>query len=717
LATLQPGVFYPPHLLYFLLPFNVVWNWLIILHFVLAGVAVYALLRYFNTSHTGSLVGGIVFMLSGYLLSVHNLLTHLFAVAWFPLTVLYCIKSFETGRKKHLVLTALFLSMEFFAGAPEIVMLTGPVLVGLALFPGGLVQNEGITTRGRAKVVIMVCMAALLLVCVQLLPFYELKQQSIRSMGLDYRQAITWSFAYRDVIQFFLPDAFGYAQTTQKYWANQSWLKTIYLGAIPFILSAFFFLEKGKRRWFFLALIGLSFLFALGGNTPAYRVLHHIPPFNGIRYPVKFLFLFFFVISLASGLGFDRLRAGVAEGCRKTGVVIQVCFYLGLCLAVLWGFLNLQNDLVVDFAERHGLKPDAFNEIWFNLHNLKRFLLFSFLFCGALIIYLRRKPKRLTELSMIAFLTADLFLANFGFYQTFSWKAFLDAEGFMKNLTQNRRTERYFVTPQTEDDYQHPALGRMIAISPYAGMFGLYAAGGSEVMKVRHYENFLNAHYCGRTLSEARRFFDVSGVRFITTSYEVNEPYYELVTKEDFGKKQAYLWEYTGYRERFLIYGKARFVDTDEDAARMLLDDGIDLRRELIISATGGTEVRDGGTVSGTVKLISYKANSVTLETDADNDAYLYLSDTWYPGWRAYVDGKETRIYRANLAFRAVGLTRGKHTVLFRYVPMSFYAGLFLTLLGITLCIWLWRRDRLTLSGDQGVRDHITPRDKGGGIR
>ena len=94
------------------------------------------------------------------------------------------------------------------------------------------------------------------------------------------------------------------------------------------------------------------------------------------------------------------------------------------------------------------------------------------------------------------------------------------------------------------------------------------------------------------------------------------------------------------------------------------------------------------------MKLLSYKANRFSLEYESDGDAFLYVSDTYYPGWRAYVDGKETKIYRANLAFRAIEAPKGKHTVVFRYVPMSFYIGLALTIIGILLCIWLWRRDK-----------------------
>ena len=92
LATLQPGIFYPPHIFYLFLPFNIVWNWLIILHFVFSGISVYAFLRYLRASSLASFVGGVIFMLSGYLLSVHSLLPHLLAVPWFPLVIMYFLK-------------------------------------------------------------------------------------------------------------------------------------------------------------------------------------------------------------------------------------------------------------------------------------------------------------------------------------------------------------------------------------------------------------------------------------------------------------------------------------------------------------------------------------------------------------------------------------------------------------------------------------------------
>jgi uncharacterized membrane protein YfhO len=87
----------------------------------------------------------------------------------------------------------------------------------------------------------------------------------------------------------------------------------------------------------------------------------------------------------------------------------------------------------------------------------------------------------------------------------------------------------------------------------------------------------------------------------------------------------------------------------------------------------------------GKVEVVTYEPNSVVLKSETAQDSFLYASDAFYPGWRAYVDGQRTEILRANLAFRAVKVPAGEHTVLFRYVPISFYVGLVLTVIGFIL--------------------------------
>lgn len=69
-------------------------------------------------------------------------------------------------------------------------------------------------------------------------------------------------------------------------------------------------------------------------------------------------------------------------------------------------------------------------------------------------------------------------------------------------------------------------------------------------------------------------------------------------------------------------------------------------------------------------------SQKVDLNALAFSPGWLFLSDPYYPGWRAWVDGEESRIYRADYTFRAVFLSKGLHYVMFRYEPVSFRAGL-----------------------------------------
>ena len=95
----------------------------------------------------------------------------------------------------------------------------------------------------------------------------------------------------------------------------------------------------------------------------------------------------------------------------------------------------------------------------------------------------------------------------------------------------------------------------------------------------------------------------------------------------------------------------------------------------------------------------------VVVETDASMPAYLVLSDTFDPGWSATVDGRPAPIRPAYVAFRAVYLPPGKHTVVFSYRPAGFELGFALSVCGIVigLIFWFWPRSRSPLEPDHAV--------------
>jgi hypothetical protein len=93
------------------------------------------------------------------------------------------------------------------------------------------------------------------------------------------------------------------------------------------------------------------------------------------------------------------------------------------------------------------------------------------------------------------------------------------------------------------------------------------------------------------------------------------------------------------------------------------------------------------GKGGGEVEILSESNNRIRLVSKSAEDSFLVLSDTYYPGWEALVDGKKTKIYRADYTFRAIPLSAGTHRVEFAYDPLSFKLGVGVTLLGIVGCV------------------------------
>ena len=118
-----------------------------------------------------------------------------------------------------------------------------------------------------------------------------------------------------------------------------------------------------------------------------------------------------------------------------------------------------------------------------------------------------------------------------------------------------------------------------------------------------------------------------------------------------------------------------------------LLDSDFDFRNVLILEKPSPISAQFG---PGTAQIVSYKPNEVVVKTSSDQPKLLFLSDNFYPGWKATVDGDETEIWRANYTFRAVPLIAGEHVVRFYYDSWVFKLGLGISVVSIvTLMIFV----------------------------
>jgi uncharacterized membrane protein YfhO len=94
------------------------------------------------------------------------------------------------------------------------------------------------------------------------------------------------------------------------------------------------------------------------------------------------------------------------------------------------------------------------------------------------------------------------------------------------------------------------------------------------------------------------------------------------------------------------------------------------------------------------VKILNFSPNRIEMEATTDRNRVLVLLDSYYPDWRAAIDGKDVSVIGANYVYKAIELPLGHHTVSFYYQPKSFFRGLYVSLgtVLVWLLSWLVRR-------------------------
>ncbi|MBV8071004.1 MAG: YfhO family protein [Acidobacteriaceae bacterium] len=99
---------------------------------------------------------------------------------------------------------------------------------------------------------------------------------------------------------------------------------------------------------------------------------------------------------------------------------------------------------------------------------------------------------------------------------------------------------------------------------------------------------------------------------------------------------------------------------------------------------------RDSTVSSEPVQIFDYSHDTIRLQCTLREPGSLILTDSWNPGWKAEVDGKQIRIEKADVAFRGLPLSKGTHLIVFRYKPWAIVVGMVLTAASVSLLGAVW---------------------------
>lgn len=685
-ANYQIALVYPPNILLHFV--GLIWGHglLVALHLIWAGLGMYILARRLGLGMLSQVLAGMAFSLSGYLVARSNFLSINATAAWLPWIIIAADRLVQVsrevaGRGKLLQATCLLsitIAFQWLAGHAQTAWYTAVALGAWILWR--LIGN--VNFKKSLQILAYFALAAFfafMLCAIQLLPTIEYTLHSQRADTLDADYALSYSFWPWRILGLVFPDLFG-SPASGDYWGyGNYWEDAIYFGVLPFLLSIYALVSGWRRRSEhqhlikFLTILGCTALIlALGNNTPIYSFLfEYVLTFELFQAPTRWNIIFVFTFALLSAIGLDQLR-------RPSGRALYWT-RLGTAGAGIIGVATLAAGEFLGNIEASFLRAFIIAGIWF-------------VTSGLLMLLKPDDPSLRWDFMVSAIVLIDLLLAGRGLIPSVSPSMFTDPNDELHTLAKDHRVymdsglekEFKFVWTHRFDTYlntQDWDLVRKYGLPNTTLMDGIPSANNFDPILPQRYvlwmkglEDTSNDHRV-RLLS----LMDVGWRAVIDSTDEMSLTYREVPNPK---------------RVRWI--SRSIPVNSSLQAFELVMDPAFD-PDEIVVLEYVFTQEDVAVDTQGRVEIVETdNPNLVTIVSSAPSDGWIVLSDVWFPGWRASVDGVPTEILHADFLFRAVRVPAGEHQVRFEYRPASFQIGLYMSVLACTLLIlqgWRWLRD------------------------
>jgi hypothetical protein len=677
---------------------------------------------------TGSLAYGFSSFFFQMLAAGHN--TQAIALAYMAPMIAGIYYAYKRDAIKGALLTAFFLALEIQANHPQI---TYYALLCLLVF--GIVEfiysvrNRSIIKFIRTSAILIIpFVVAVGINFASLYTTYQYGKYSIRgksdlitnnknnTSGLDKDYITFWSYGIDETFNLLIPDYKGGSSRpfdrnsetakvliqnnnadvlnrTQQYWGTQPGTDgPHYVGAIILFLFVLgLMLVKGPEKWWLLSATLLSLMLAWGKNFMFLSdiFIDYFPGYNKFRAVTMILVIAEFCIPL---LGFLVLRdiyngslsrKEIIKGLKLAtgitgGFILLVLVIPGIAGSFISSYEGglpgwLKTALIDD--RKTLLKNDAF-----------RSLVFVLLASGVLFAFQYDKIKKGQSILILTLLVIlDLWTVD---------KRYLDADRFEIQSTYKKTFK-----PTVADSYilKDKSVFRVLNIyvstfndnSPTSYFF--HSIGGYHGAKLQRYQELIDSSLINdlnhirtvgsraKTLTEFQSAFDSTyALNMLDAKYVIYNPDAPPVENP---RALGNVW----FAEKPLMVNNA-----NEELAAI---NHTDPSKVAVINNTFSDQVKDPGyplTNNDSIELISYKPDEVVYKYNAAGERLAVFSEIYYPeGWKGYIDGKESKYFRADFVLRGMIVPAGDHEIKFDFRPSSYIIGNKISLVSSILLILL----------------------------
>ncbi len=685
-ADNQSGLFYPLNLVAFALKPELDYRALELLavaHVYLAGAAAYLGLRYMQRKplkHWAALAGAAAFMFSDLFVTHFGNLNMIASAAWLPLVFCAFRRGLDESRWRWSVGAGMVLGFSALAGHVQPFLYTGAALGLYWLHHVYAKRNAGWAELLCAVLLLALTGAVALGVAAPaLLPAMEMSRLTLRA-DLSYADASQYSLPPVALIGLLTPEVFG--RGPGGFWGPWPRVEVGYVGILPLILAGLALWLRRDRFTAFLSLLAVvALLLSLGDATLLHGLAYRfIPGFDLVRAPARTILILDWAIAALAALGLDALLRPISVRARAAWRValhwIPILVFGSVLIILSLAYTSVMQ----------GQGGDA--GVWQRMLRGTSGLVLAAVFsaCGVGLI-LMRAGRRIQPrtLGLLAFLLIVLDLSSLGSYTELERNDPLAGFDHPSAIAFLKQDPDYFrIDTRTEVwNVWQPNLSLLHGISDVWGIHNPLTLADYH----RYWEGLG---------SRSTPLYDFLNAKYIVAHKDVVLDWDKFELAFD-GDPTVNIYRNTRVLPRAYVVHQAWHASDQDGAFAAIHRDDFDPATMVVVEEGAALLVDPMAATPATIT--SYSNNEIRLQVKTQVPGYLVMSEVYYPGWKAEVNGGAAALLRANSAFRAVLLPAGTHDVRIYFQPLTLVMGVAISaatwlavLVAVMLGVAKWRR-------------------------
>ena len=642
----------------------------------LAGYGTFFILRILGSSLTAGVLGGLMTGLTPYGFGLVNAghLNKIFAMAYVP-WVLAAILYFMKNRSlKSICMLSLVTALQLWANHPQIVYYTWMIVGFYYVWNiGSLYKEKSFSLQSHMFElggILVALFVALLMVSDPYKEVYTFQKHSNRgaksvldkteetSSGTDWKYATQWSFHPKEVISFIYPYFYGLQNFPTRdlksaaYWGHMPFTQsTHYLGLVAVILAILGALLKKPDRidLFFWVTTILILVTGFGSHFPIlFKPFFEIFPFfSKFRIPSMIYALLAITIPILAARGYDTF---INQDNGKH-IFEKILYFIGGIAASSFLLLILA-DFSIDFTSpKDGrYNPSIIGQLTsmrLDLFNKGVFLAIA-ISLSLITLFWAVKNNKISK-TLFGYAIIGLTIIDLGVLNS----EFIDVKPKknMDRLFKKTDIINYLVTENTHFRV-YPA--DELTSNKYS-YWNIESIGGYRPIKLRSYQDLMDAGGFNRP-----HILDMLNVKYILTRKKINNPNFIQVND------LKGIYENKKVLPKAWIVGNLKNVYSQRESLMETLMTGFNPSNSAVVIDYNDKDLPEN--VVGKANVKTKEENKIEIDCQSETGGLLVLSEIYYkPGWKAFVNGKETPIFQTNHILRSVRIPSGSSEVIFEY--------------------------------------------------